>query len=175
MVLIRPLSPRPFGRSGRTVRRYLVIEKRYRPTPKIGFRRYVSDDLPPLTTPVTYFTRRAQLKWDDVEFRDMRAAIGAHFAAGRALGVAEGAGDDDAEMEARVAFSRTWSECQHYAAQIFNSEPQTVRDVFLRAEMLTMHYGDGQLDELFEYGCPAHQMLGALLQAMWKVGGAVHV
>ena len=58
---------------------------------------------------------------------------------------------------------------------MFNYEPLTIRDIFLRAEMLTMHYGDGGLDDLLQSDSPAHRLLGGLLDACWKVGGAANV
>lgn len=179
MVLIRPLSPRPFGRSGHKVRRYLVIEKRYRPRPKIGVRSYVADDMPTLTKPVVFFTRPARLEWDDLEFRGIRSAISAYYEAGREMSATKEK-DENGEvseefLRAQNEFRRTWAVCKDMAYHVFNTEPLTVRDLFLRAEMLTMHYGDGQLDELFDYGCPAHSMLGGLLEAIWKVGAAANV
>lgn len=179
MLLIRPVSPRPFGRSGRTVRRYLVIEKRYRPRPKIGIRRYVFDDLPTVTGTTAMLCTPARLEWDDVEFQEIREAVAAHFVSLQELAAKSPDNDDedakDARSAAQLKFGCTWGECEHLAYQVFSPEPQTVRDLFLRAEMLTMHYGDGQLDELLESDRPAHRMLGGLLQAMWKVGGAANV
>ena len=173
MLLIRPVSPRPFGRSGRTVRRYLVIEKRYRPRPKIGQRRYVFDDLSTVTGPTVMLCTPARLEWNDVEFRDIRQAVAKHFAAGHRL--AELSDEHEDFPRAQVDFGLTWGECEHLAYQVFSPEPLTIRDLFLRAEMLTMHYGDDQLAQLIDSECPAHRMLGGLLQAMWKVGGAANV
>lgn len=176
MIAVRHLTPRPFGRSGCAVRRYLVIEKRYRPRPKIGVRSYVFDDITTVTRPTVMLCAPARIEWDDFEFRDIRAAVSAHFEAGRKMSAAEFARDEDALRKAEVEYGRTWERCEHLAFQVFNAEPLTVRDLFLRAEMLTMHYGDGQVeDELLNDDCPAHRMLGGLLQAMWKVGGAANV
>ena len=151
MLIVRSSSPRSFGPSGHTIRRYLVIEKRYRPRPKIGVRSYVADDLPTLTEPVVFFTRPALLNLDDFEFCDIRAAVAAHYAAGRRLSEAEAKADKESLIGAQLEFGRTWGKCEHIAHQVFNAEPLTIRDLFLRAEMLTMHYGDGQLlDELLE-------------------------
>jgi hypothetical protein len=178
MLLVRPVSPRPFGRSGRTVRRYLVIEKRYRPRPKIGVRSYVFDDIPTITQPTVMLCAPARIEWDDFEFRDIRAAVAAHYEAQRKLCDAEdGAdGDRDALIKAKLEYGRTWDVCQHIAYQVFNAEPQTVRDLFLRSEMLTMHYGAGQLSHfLLESHDPGHRMLGGLLEACWKIGGAANV
>jgi len=104
-----------------------------------------------------------------VQIGTIRKAVAAHFAAGEAW---DGAADGSPEHQ---AFLSTSAACEALARSVFEPEPSALPDVFLRAEMLTMHYGDGQLSELLEDDCPAHRMLGGLLQALWKVGGAVNV
>lgn len=185
MLLIRPLPPIPCaGRRQRFARRFLLIQTRQNEfaaelakRPKFGARRHLFDgpgDGPPVTEPTVMLCKPARLHWDDSEFREIRRAVAKHFAAGSAMAALPSEDGDD-YAEARMAYGLTWAECEHLAHVVFNYEPLTIRDVFLRAEMLTMHYGEDGLDELLTSGCPAMRLLGGLLDACWKVGGAANV
>lgn len=185
MLLIRPLPPIPCaGRRQRFARRFLLIQTRQSAfakdlakRPKFGARRYLFDgpgDGPPVTEPTMMLCKPARLNWNDREFRDIRRAVARHQAAVHAqANVPEDEADDVAA--AQLASGLAWSECEHLAHVVFNYEPLTIRDVFLRAEMLTMHYGDDGLSDLLASDCPAERLLGGLLDACWKVGGAANV
>lgn len=130
--------------------------------------------MPLVTRPIAMLCTPARLQWDDVEFKAIRRAVAKQHAAMLTLSdTPEEEGDDHAQ--ARLAFGLTWAECEALAHAVFTPEPQTVRDVFLRAEMLTMHFGDGQLAELLDDDRPGVRLLGGLLDACWKVGGAANV
>lgn len=186
MLLIRPLPPIPCaGRRQRLVRRFLLIQTRQEEfaaelakRPKFGARRHLFDgagDGPPVTEPTVLLCKPARLHWDaDREFRDIRRAVALSLSTARALREIP---DDEADdyAAARLEAARAWAECEHLAHVVFNYEPLTIRDVFLRAEMLTMHYGDDGLSDLLESDCPAERLLGGLLDACWKVGGAANV
>lgn len=188
MLLIRPLPPIPCagaaGRRQRSTRRFLLIETRQKAfaeslskRPRFGARRYLFDgpgDGSPVTEPTVLLCKPTRLNWDDREFRAIRRAVARHNAASHVL-AALPEEDPDEYADARMAFERTWSECEHLAHVVFNYEPLTIRDIFLRAEMLTMHYGDDGLDDLLQSDSPAHRLLGGLLDACWKVGGAANV
>lgn len=180
MLLIRALPPIP--RAGRrphqAARRFLLIETKAAPAfvtpPRFGRRRYVFDDMPIVTRPTAVLCAPARLEWNDPEFEAIRRAVGKQQAAEHALGnTPEEEADDHAQ--ARLAHGLAWGECEALVHAVFTPEPQTIRDVFLRAEMLTMHFGRGGLNGLLEDTCPARRMLGGLLQACWKVGGAANV
>lgn len=167
MLLIRPLpqSTRA-GRRLRAPRRFLLIETP--PRPRFGQRRYVFDDIPLVTRPTAMLCAPARLDWNDAEFRAIRRAVSKHQAIVSAW-------DGDHGTPDHLAYCEAWAECEALAHAVFTPEPETIRDVFLRAEMLTMHYGDGCLSELLEANCPAERLLGGLLAACWKVGGAANV
>lgn len=186
MLLIRPLSPISCaGRRQRFVRRFLLVQTRQKEVaaelakrPKFGERRNVvegPESGPPMVEPTVMLCKPARLNWDDDdEFRDIRRAVGRQFAAARSLSdVPDDESDDYAE--AQRAYGHAWAQCEHVAHVVFNYEPWTIRDIFLRAEMLTMHYGDDGLDELLKSQWPAHRLLGGLLDACWKVGGSANV
>ena len=187
MLLIRPLPPIPCsGNRKRLARRVLLIQTRraalaaeLAKRPKFGARRGVFDDPEdglPLVEPTVVLCKPARLNWGDTdrEFRDIRRAVARSIATARAL--ADTLEEDADEIAAaRIASGSAWAECEHLAHVVFNYEPLTIRDIFLRAEMLTMHYGDDGLDELLQSDCPATRLLGGLLDACWKVGGAANV
>ncbi|WP_072396429.1 hypothetical protein [Hyphomicrobium sp. CS1GBMeth3] len=135
---------------------------------------------PPLTVPPAFFTRPARLIWrDDGDFVELRQIVGAYFAALEPVGgTTEEACNRLADPELREAHARwlraCW-ECEAMAAHHLAREAENVRDVFLRAELLTMYYGRGQLSELTGSDCAAQRMLGRLVEACWKIGGAAHV
>lgn len=173
MLLLRPLPPTTRAGRRSAGRRFLLIETRQA---KPVVRRYcVADDLPMLRQPVVFFTRLARLDWDDLEFRDVRRVVSAAHDTTRTLGECPADDESDEYRKAQATYRDAWEECDMVASHVFVPEAETVRDLFLRAEMLTMHYGDGQISELTESAFPGHRMLGALLQAMWKVGGAANV
>lgn len=176
MLLIRPLPPIPrAGRRFKSGRRFLLVKAKpvkppYVP-PRFGQRRYVFDDIPTVTQPIAMLCAPARLQWDDVEFRAIRRAVVKHQALARRQGELEG----EEETQARLATLLAWSECEAVAHAIFTPEPETIRDVFLRAEALTMHYGDNCLSELLESRYAEERLLGGLLAACWKVGNASNV
>lgn len=172
MLLIRPLPPIPrAGRRLRAPRRFLLVETS--PRPRIGARRYVFDDMPTVIRPTALLCAPARLSWGDCEFIAVRQAVAAHH---MAIAARDALDEDDEEFGfARVAVADTRAECEALAYGVYTPEPLTIRDVFLRAEMLTMHFGSGRLSDLLEADDPAHRMLGGLLEACWKVGGAANV
>jgi hypothetical protein len=135
----------------------------------------VDDDSPETRKPIAFFLRKARFTWDDLEFRDVRRVVSAAQAATWALGDCPAEDESDEYRQAQARYRDAWEECEMVASHVFTPGAETTRDLFLRAEMLTMHYGDGQVSELTESAFPGHRMLGALLLAMWKVGGAANV
>lgn len=179
MLLLRPLPPTTRAGRHSVGRRFLLIETKktkpgFAPPPRFGRRPYVFHDIPIVTRPIAMLCAPARIEWDDPEFRDIRRTVGEqHAAMHRLTDTPEEEADDHAQ--ARLAYSLAWGECEALVHAVFTPEPLTIRDVFLRSEMLTMHYGDGCLSELLDSPCPATRMLGGLLDACWKVGGAANV
>ena len=173
MLLLRPLPPTTRAGRRSAGRRFLLIETRK--AKPIVSRYMVADDHRELRKPVVFFIRPTRFEWDDFEFRDVRRVVSAAQAATWALGECSADDESDEYRQAQAVYRDAWEECDMVASHVFTPEAETTRDLFLRAEMLTMHYGDGQISELTESAFPGHRMLGALLQAMWKVGGAANV
>lgn len=165
MLLIRPLpqSTRA-GRRLRAPRRFLLIEARSTARAAAARGRTIEETFHGfLYCPVQDLGLR------DAEFEAVRNAVLTHQ---RAVHSWDGSHDGGS---AQLAYEEAWAACKAVAQSIFDQEPCCIRDVFLRAEALTMHYGDGCLYELLESPCPAERMLGGLLAACWKVGGAANV
>jgi hypothetical protein len=122
----------------------------------------VSDD-PLLTAPVGYFVRLARLVWRDGNFLEIRDRVAHAFAEnGTAFGTAR----------------RSWSADDDFrmlATKVLRDPAETVRDLYLRSELLARYYGRGQINQLTGSDCPAQRTLGSLVQACWKVGGAANV
>ena len=140
----------------------------------------LTDGGPPLTVPPAFFIRPARLVWrDDADFVEIRQIIGAYYSVLEPVGATPAEAAErfaDPELaEAHARWLRACWECEALAAPHLAREPQNIRDVFLRSELLTMYYGHGQISELTGSECAAHRMLGRLVEACWKVGGAANV
>ena len=126
-------------------------------------RAVVVTDEPLLTVPVGFFSRPARLVWRDGEFLEIRDVVARAYSE-NGTGFAK----------ARHAWSAD-DEFRMLAAKVLREPAETVRDLFIRSELLTRYYGCGQINHLTGSDCNGQRLLGSLVQACWKVGGAAHV
>src|SRR5690349_16734276 len=109
-------------------------------------RRSVLSSMPLITVPLGCFAEPARLNFDDSDFATVRKAVRSHLTANAALG--EMADCDRMHTKVKRQFDDSWALCTTLATEIYNAPAMTVRDVFLRAETLTMFYGGGMNDLL---------------------------